>query len=191
MGEVRDALSAVAEGEAVSLPPPRTPTLVLPSARRPSRRALLGAAGGAALLAAGVAIGVIIAAGDEGDGDPGPAIAGPTSSAPEPPEQRCVASYRVTNTWPGGYEAEVTVRNTGTEPLTGWKVGWLPPEGQSVDNLWNGTISRSGAEVEVSNADWNITIEAGSTASFGFTGSTAGTGSTGIVTPPSVSCSSA
>ncbi|MEU3273166.1 protein kinase [Saccharomonospora sp. NPDC006951] len=188
MSEARDALSAIAEGEPVSLPPPRTPTLVLSSGRRPSRRAVLGAAGAAALLAAGVAIGVIVAAGGEGEGDPGTTVAGPASSAPAPPEQRCVASYRVTNTWPGGYEAEVTVRNTGAEPLTGWKVGWLPPEGQSVDNLWNGTISRSGAEVEVSNADWNITIEAGSSASFGFTGSSP---ETGIATPPSVSCSSA
>ncbi|MFF7312792.1 cellulase family glycosylhydrolase [Streptomyces sp. NPDC008137] len=46
-----------------------------------------------------------------GPGDPG----GPAA---------CAAAYTVSSDWGGGFNAEVKVTNTGSTPLTSWKVAW-------------------------------------------------------------------
>ena len=75
----------------------------------------------------------------------------------------------------GGYQAEVTVKNTGTGALTGWAVDW-DLAGSTITNLWNGTLTTSGGRATVRNASFNGSLAPGATASFGFTANgTAGT----------------
>ncbi|MFH8814855.1 MULTISPECIES: cellulose binding domain-containing protein [Streptomyces] len=43
-----------------------------------------------------------------------------------------------TNTWSGGFQGEVTVRNDGSSALTGWAVGLNLAPGRSISSLCNG-----------------------------------------------------
>ena len=88
-----------------------------------------------------------------------------------PPEGTgCVATYQIVNSWPGGFLAEVTVRNPGASPLNGWTVRWTYPPGESVSHLWNGTLLTNAPDVSVRNAAWNGTIEPNRSVTFGFLG---------------------
>lgn len=165
MREAHEALTAAANGEPLPAFRPRTPTMVLPS-RRVSRRAVLGAAGAAGLVAAGVIIGTLIT---DGGGTGAAAPPASTTATQTPVDQpACAASYRVTNTWPNGYQVEVVVRNTGREPLNGWQVSWTLPNGHRIDDLWNGARSVDGTAVTVTNLGYTGTVAVGATTSFGF-----------------------
>ncbi|MBL7253517.1 family 43 glycosylhydrolase [Paractinoplanes lichenicola] len=82
----------------------------------------------------------------------------------------CRVTYAITNQWQGGFGAAVTIDNLG-DPLTGWRLGWSFTAGQSITQLWNGSVSQSGAEVTVTNAAYNGNLPTGGSASFGFNAS--------------------
>ncbi|MGW4968171.1 arabinofuranosidase catalytic domain-containing protein [Nonomuraea sp. NPDC004186] len=82
----------------------------------------------------------------------------------------CEVSYTVTNQWPGGFGANVSVNNLG-DPINGWKLTWAFPAGQTITQLWNGTYTQSGSQVTVSNVSYNGSIPSGGSTSFGFNGS--------------------
>jgi cellulase/cellobiase CelA1 len=91
----------------------------------------------------------------------------------------------VVNSWPGGFQGQVLVRNTGSSTKNGWKLGWTFPGNQAISSLWDGTYSQSGETVTVNNASYNGSIAAGGTVTVGFTGSYTGTNSA----PSTISCS--
>lgn len=93
----------------------------------------------------------------------------PTSTPTTPPPAgACTATYRTVNSWPGGFQGEVTVR---TSPATsGWSVSWRT-SGERVDQVWNGTLAPQGDLVVVRNAAWNGTLPAGGSTTFGLLGS--------------------
>ncbi|MDG9717279.1 glycoside hydrolase family 3 N-terminal domain-containing protein [Streptomyces sp. DH24] len=94
---------------------------------------------------------------------------------PEPGDKACTAQFKAGSSWSGGYQAEVTVKNTGTGPLTGWSVGW-DLGGSTITNLWNGSLTVAQGRATVRNSSFNGTLAPGATASFGFTANgTAGT----------------
>ncbi|MGW3966789.1 protein kinase domain-containing protein [Amycolatopsis sp. NPDC005003] len=174
MAEVQELFEAVTGGR--PLPPPRprprAGTRLLRVRRRPRRRLVLAGAAGAVLLALGVVIGTVIVP----DGTPVAAPAGPSgpaapaSSSPAPTtpaDLGCAARYQVTNSWPGGYQVEVTVRNDRTAGLSGWSVRWQLPAGHRISGLWNGTFSVDGSTVTVENAAWNAKLDADKTTTFG------------------------
>jgi serine/threonine protein kinase len=169
MRGVHDALTAAVAGHPLPEYRPAAPqTLVLPN-RRVSRRTVVAGVAAAGLVAAGVAVGLLL--GDEpstgASGAPSSTDTTVTSSTTPPPGTECAASYRITGSWPDGYGAEVTVRNDGDEPVTGWTVRWTLPAGHEIRDLWNGDRSQDGNQVTVKNADWNVTIGPGQTATFG------------------------
>jgi len=129
--------------------------------------------------------GVVTALG--GTPSPSPTTPGPTPSTPGPspsPGGGCTATYQVVNEWPGGFQGEVTVRNSGTSPINGWTVSWSFPSGQTITQLWNGQHTQSGANVTVRNVSYNGNIAPGASTSFGFLGSYSGSNNA----PSSVSC---
>ncbi|MER6799393.1 cellulose binding domain-containing protein, partial [Amycolatopsis mediterranei] len=79
----------------------------------------------------------------------------------------CAARYEVTNSWPGGYQVQVTVRNDRAAGLSGWRVRWQLPAGHRISGLWNGTFTVDGSTVTVENADWNAKLDADATTTFG------------------------
>ncbi|KUH35861.1 xyloglucanase [Streptomyces kanasensis] len=102
-------------------------------------------------------------------GSPGP------DPDPDPPTgATCEAAYRVTNQWQGGFQADVTVRNTGTTAWNGWRAAWAFPDGQRVTQGWNAALTQSGAEVTAAPVGWNTRVEPGAAVAFGFTGSWSG-----------------
>ncbi|WP_431999063.1 cellulose binding domain-containing protein [Streptomyces fungicidicus] len=105
---------------------------------------------------------------DTGGGtDPGP--------GPDPgPSGACEVTYRITNEWPDGFQADVRLTNTGSAPWNGWTLNWSFTDGQKVTQLWNAAHTQTGPAVTVRNTDWNGTVAPGSSAAFGFTGSRTG-----------------
>lgn len=102
-----------------------------------------------------------------------------------PPSTGCTAAYTVVNSWSGGFQAQVSVTNTGTSSLSGWQLAWTFPGDQKINSLWNGSYTQSGPQVSVTPAAYNATIAPGSSVTVGFTA----TDTTGSAPPSSVSCS--
>ncbi len=86
----------------------------------------------------------------------------------------CQVDYSITNQWPGGFGANVSVHNLG-DPISGWTLTWSFGAGQTITDLWNGHFTQSGAQVTVTDAGYNSAIPSGGTAEFGFNGSWTGT----------------
>jgi hypothetical protein len=101
---------------------------------------------------------------------------GGTDPGPDPaPTGACAVTYKVTNQWSGGFQADVRLANTGSSAWNGWSLGWAFTEGQKVTQAWNAETAQSGTAVTARNVGWNGTVAAGSSVSFGFTGSWSGT----------------
>jgi hypothetical protein len=77
-------------------------------------------------------------------------------------------------TWSGGFTANVTVANTGSAAVNGWKLGFTLPAGETVTSAWNATVSPTSGAVTATNLSYNAQIPAGGTQSFGFQGTSSG-----------------
>ncbi len=93
---------------------------------------------------------------------------------PRPPAPACAVSFRTTGEWPKGFQASITVRNTGTAAINGWALRWTFTKGQTVTQMWNAVASRARGTVRATNADYNATIPPGGSVQIGFNGSTSG-----------------
>ncbi|WAL70390.1 cellulose binding domain-containing protein [Kitasatospora sp. YST-16] len=89
-------------------------------------------------------------------------------TTPAAPAGGCGVDYRVTNSWDGGFQGEIVLRNTGTTALTGWTLSFAFTAGQVVNQLWGGTATQSGGAVSVTPADYTRTIPAGGSVTLGF-----------------------
>ncbi|MFG3155295.1 cellulase family glycosylhydrolase [Streptomyces sp. NPDC048219] len=87
----------------------------------------------------------------------------------------CSVGYRVVGEWPGGFQGEITVRNTGATPLGGWTLAFAFADGQTITNMWGGTPTQHGGAVSVVPASYTSTVPAGGSVTLGFT---AGKGAT-------------
>ncbi|WP_393058352.1 cellulase family glycosylhydrolase [Streptomyces sp. LN549] len=87
----------------------------------------------------------------------------------------CSVGYRVVNTWSGGFQGEITIRNTGTTTIDGWTLGFAFANGQTVTNMWGGTPTQTGGSVSVAPASYTSTIAANGSVTVGFTGGQSGT----------------
>ncbi|WP_143116139.1 cellulose-binding domain-containing protein [Lentzea xinjiangensis] len=108
---------------------------------------------------------------------PPPATTAPrptTTAPPRPPARTCAVAYRVTGQWPGGFQADVTVRNTDAAPVSGWNVRWTFPGGQAVTEMWNAASRQYGATASAANVHYNAQIPAGGSVRIGFNGSVRG-----------------
>ncbi|MEU3899893.1 cellulase family glycosylhydrolase [Streptomyces sp. NPDC045251] len=85
------------------------------------------------------------------------------------PGATCAVTYRVVGEWPGGFQGEIAVRNTGTAPLDPWTLAFTFPDGQTVTTMWGGTPTQTDAAVSVAPAPYTATIPAGGTVTLGFT----------------------
>jgi predicted carbohydrate-binding protein with CBM5 and CBM33 domain len=98
----------------------------------------------------------------------------------------CTATWAVTSNWTGGYQAQVTVRNPGTSPLSGWRVGVTMPAGSTINSVWNGTQTPDSTSTQATVVDegWNASIAPNATRSFGLSAN----GDSGSA--PALTCSS-
>nr|WP_225312216.1 lytic polysaccharide monooxygenase [Microbispora cellulosiformans] len=106
------------------------------------------------------------------------------SSSPSSGPGGCSATYKVVSSWGGGFQGEVSVK-AGSSSIGGWTVKWTQPSGGTITQVWNGTLSQSGSNISVQNVNYNGSLSAGASTTFGFlaNGTSSGT--------PSLTCSAA
>jgi hypothetical protein len=89
---------------------------------------------------------------------------------PPPPPSSGDATFQKTSDWGSGFQGEITVRNRGTTPLQNWVLEFA--YGGQIMSIWNAqVVSRTGNHYVVQGVQWNSTIAAGGSASFGFVAS--------------------
>ncbi|MGX7826618.1 cellulase family glycosylhydrolase [Actinokineospora sp. 24-640] len=89
----------------------------------------------------------------------------------------CTATYRTLNSWSGGFQAEVTVANTGTSATRGWSVVLSLAGGRTIGSLWNGTLSGA----TVTNAAHNGALAPSASTTFGFVANGQAAGGVSVV----------
>ncbi|MFG1753482.1 endo-1,4-beta-xylanase [Streptosporangium sandarakinum] len=89
----------------------------------------------------------------------------------------CTPTYKLVNSWQGGFQAEITIRCASA--VTSWKTTLTYPSGVGITQVWSAKVTGGGPAYTFTNADWNGTIPAGGSTTFGYIGSWNGTG-----TPP-------
>jgi hypothetical protein len=92
-----------------------------------------------------------------------------TVTAPPPAAGGCTATESVVNSWLGGFQATMTVRNTGTSAISGWTVNGAFAGGQTVATSWDTTLTQTGTTFSAVNASYNGTVAAGGSTTFGMT----------------------
>ena len=99
-----------------------------------------------------------------------------TFTVPPPANASCAVHYAVSNSWPGGFGATVTLTNRAATAIDGWTLTFTwPAAGEAVQSGWNGTWTQTGQNVTVTSASWNGTIAAGGgTVGLGFSGADTG-----------------
>lgn len=76
--------------------------------------------------------------------------------------------FELLNQYSGGYNANITIRNTGNYSIENWHLTLSIPE--KIDTIWNAKIrTETNGTYILQNAGWNQDIPAGSSVTFGFT----------------------
>jgi endoglucanase len=76
----------------------------------------------------------------------------------------------VVSSWSGGFQAQVTLTDTGSGPISPWALTWTFPGDQKITTIWNATATQSGEKVTAVNEPYNATIAASGSVTIGFTG---------------------
>jgi hypothetical protein len=78
------------------------------------------------------------------------------------PAAACSVSYHLDDAWTGAFQVSLKITNLSSTPINnGWTLRFQFNNGQDFQQLWNGTVSQSGANVAVGNPSWNASIPAG------------------------------
>ena len=121
------------------------------------------------------------------------AFAGCSSSRPDDIEQASQAAtvganlkavIQKTNSWTGGYCANVLITNSGSTAASTWTVV-LELNQATIYSSWNGNFSGSGSRKTVTPVGWNASVGAGATLqAFGYCANTTGSNSSPAIISP-------
>jgi alpha-L-arabinofuranosidase len=90
-----------------------------------------------------------------------------------PPTTSTTVAYSLVSSWNTGFQAGITITNTGTTTQSGWTLQFN--FAATITQIWNATVvSHSGTHYVIENAGYNSTIAPGQSVSFGFLGSPGG-----------------
>ncbi|WP_329269394.1 cellulose binding domain-containing protein [Streptomyces sp. NBC_01451] len=90
----------------------------------------------------------------------------PKPSPDESAPASCEVDYDLVNEWPDGFQATISV--TSAKAIDGWNIAWSFRDGQQVGQMWDASFSQDGARVTATAADYNRSVAADGTVSFGF-----------------------
>ena len=91
------------------------------------------------------------------------------SSDPGPQPQPGACKVTVTtNAWSTGLTGSVTITNTGTARIEGWKLAFTLPSGQTITNGWGATYAPASGAVTATNATYNGTIAPNASVDIGY-----------------------
>ena len=101
-------------------------------------------------------------------------VSGTASITISPPATvGATASFDLVSVWNTGFEAEITITNTGTIAITNWVLQFN--FAATITSIWEATIaSHTGTQYIINNAGYNSSIAAGQSVTFGFLGSPGG-----------------
>ncbi|MFJ2603972.1 cellulose binding domain-containing protein [Streptomyces sp. NPDC091279] len=97
---------------------------------------------------------------------------GTSSSTAEDPDAdgdapaSCTFAFDLVNQWPDGFQATLSVTTAGA--VDGWRVAWTFADGQRVGQMWDASVSQDGSRVTAVAADYNRSVPADGTLTFGF-----------------------
>ncbi|MGY1502845.1 extracellular catalytic domain type 1 short-chain-length polyhydroxyalkanoate depolymerase [Streptomyces sp. QTS52] len=94
-------------------------------------------------------------------------------TVPQPPAGPCKVAV-TTNAWNTGLTASVTITNTSTTAVNGWKLGFTLPSGQTITSGWSATFAPVSGAVTATNATYNAAIAPGASVGFGYQASHTG-----------------
>jgi hypothetical protein len=80
------------------------------------------------------------------------------------------ARLTVTSTWQTGFIASFTIVNSGTAPLTDWRLEFDLPAGESVSHTWSSSITQYGTHYVLTPANWTRIVPAGGSVRGGMRG---------------------
>jgi hypothetical protein len=73
----------------------------------------------------------------------------------------CHVTYAIVNQWNSGFQAAITIQNTGNVGIANWTLAWVFPETHHIWGLWNGSYVQSGETVSVNSYSHNGSVPAG------------------------------
>jgi rhamnogalacturonan endolyase len=85
----------------------------------------------------------------------------------------CRVDYAITNSWQGGFGANVQITNLG-DAVTSWTLQWSFTNGETVTQAWNADLTPGSAQVTARSLSYNGSVPSGGSVSFGFNGSVPG-----------------
>ncbi len=88
-------------------------------------------------------------------------------SVPQPEPGACKVTV-TTNAWNTGLTASVTVTNTGTSTINGWRLAFTLPGGQTITGAWGATYAPSSGAVTATNVSYNETIAPNASVGIGY-----------------------
>ncbi len=92
----------------------------------------------------------------------------PSPTGSTPPATSCALTAAITNSWPGGYQMQLTVTNNGTVPGNAWTAGFsFGDTAETITSAWNAAVSQSGTQVTAGNESYNAGIPAGASTTWG------------------------
>lgn len=96
-----------------------------------------------------------------------------SATQPDAPPTAGEFQFVVTSDWGSGFNGQITAKNLGGQGLAHWRIEFDLPA--AITSIWDAEIvSRTGTHYVVKGVDWNETIAAGGTVSFGFTATPGG-----------------
>jgi hypothetical protein len=98
------------------------------------------------------------------------------------------ASFSKDSDWGTGYQGKYTITNGTGSAITGWTVAFDLPAGLSMGTYWDTLITTSGQHVTAKNREYNGSVAAGASVTFGFIVS-GGSGTPANCTINGASCS--
>jgi hypothetical protein len=91
-----------------------------------------------------------------------------------PANSTCAVTYNLSDGWGSGFVANVSITDTGPNPITGWTLAFsFPSDTESVSGSnWNANWVENGRNVVVTPLSWdaNLAANSGNTISMGFVG---------------------
>jgi hypothetical protein len=101
-----------------------------------------------------------------------------TFTTGSPAKSTCAVTYAVTQGWSSGFVANVSITDTGPNPINGWTLAFtFPASTESVSSSnWNANWSESGQNVVATNVNWDgyLAPDSGNSVSIGFVANQSG-----------------
>ncbi|WP_328794599.1 lytic polysaccharide monooxygenase [Herbidospora solisilvae] len=105
----------------------------------------------------------------------------PVSPSPTPnPTGQCTVTAGIASAWNSGFQGSVTIRNTGSTPISSWTVTATVASGATVTSAWNAAYTQSGTTLTFRPLSWNTTIPPGGTITIGFLSNFSGGGTPAV-----------